>query len=196
MPWRCLGFSLYCSDEFKEEIEKSDVNWQVTIFPAVRKDILLFLGSCWTGGFFSLTLIQSLGAPITFTAMQLVRALWTSNAFGIFNFQNLQAPLNTSSMVEVLAALSMMNAATVAVDGASSFCEFFLRLLSQLEIKCSSLPNEMQYDEAFQGLMIPRFVFPGTSSDCSCLDNIGIYERSANAENITACRVSIAWTGT
>lgn len=89
-------------------------------------------------------------------------------------------------MVEVLAALSMMNAATVAVDGASSFCEFFLRLLSQLEIKCSSLPNEMQYDEAFQGLMIPRFVFPGTSSDCSCLDNIGIYERSANAENIDA----------
>jgi hypothetical protein len=69
---------------------------------------------------------------------------------------------------------------------ASNFCSFFRRLLHQLDIKCGRLPNKMQADDAFQGLTIPRFVFPGTISESSLLDNIGIYERSANKDNIDA----------
>jgi hypothetical protein len=185
--WRCLGYSLYSSHTDVDRITAAAVAWQVTVFQPVGKDPLLYLGSCWVGGYFVISRMdkESTISHLAFTGMRLLTALWKSNAFGVFNFQNLQAPINTGSMVEVLVALSVMNAAAISVDPECSFLDFFSRFLSQLGIFCFNSP-EMANDEAFRGVRIPRYVFPGTFSDCSVSGKIGIYERSADAENIDA----------
>jgi hypothetical protein len=185
--WRCLGYSLYSSHTDVDKITAAAVAWQVTVFQPVGKDPLLYLGSCWVGGYFVISRMdkESTISHLAFTGMRLVTALWKSNKFGAFNFQNLQAPINTGSMVEVLVALSVMNAAAISVDPECSFLDFFSRFLSQLGISGVN-PSQMANDKAFQDVRIPRYVFPGTFSDCSVSGKIGIYERSANAENIDA----------
>ncbi len=106
--------------------------------------------------------------------------------FGVFNFQNVNVPTNTGAMVEVLVALCVMNAAAISESPTSDFFDFFKSFLSQLGIKSSDLSTEMLDDKAFQGLRIPRYVFPGIGSDRCVSEKIGILERTSNADNIDA----------
>ena len=186
--WQTLGRNLYSGGVALSLITTAHLDWQVSVFPPVRNDVLLYLGSCWTNGYF-VSFRRSRSekdniSTVVHTAMKLLTAFWAPNALGMFDFQNHEAPVNSGAMVEVLIDVAVMNAAAVSESPASSFVDFFICFLSQLEIKCSNIPSEMLVDKAFQGLQIPRYVFPGTGQDCKNLDKIGIFERTANADSI------------
>ena len=186
--WRCMGRSLYSGDVDAEKVKASHVDWQVTVFQTVCQDILLYLGSCWAPGYFAVFQRDSASkgeySTQAMTSLQIVTAYWESNALGPINFQNPQVPINTGAMLEILVALSVMNAAAISQD--RDFFTFFDQLLSQLDIQCSSSTFlEIRKDKAFEGIQIPRYIFPGTASDWR-LNKIGILERTANSANIDA----------
>ncbi len=187
--WRSLGKSVYTGSVDLQSITAAHLDLQVTIFQPVKQDILLYFGSCWTVGYFAAFQRDARDKHIihilVHTAIEVIRAFWESHVFGVFNFQNLRAPINTGAMVEVLVALSVMNAA-VSESTASDFFDFFKRFLSQLGFERSELSKEMLADKAFLGLRIPQYVFPGTGSDCCISEKIGILERTADADNIDA----------
>ena len=191
--WRCFGKNLYSGDVDHTSITGAHVDWQTSVFQPVQTDILLYLGCCWSQGYFLVGRIHSDDKLLKecsfnkFKALQLVRAYWNPNALGGFNFQNPQAPISTVAMMEVSLVLSVMNAAALSRGGSSDFFTFFERFLSELEIEMSAIPEKMLNDKAFQGIRIPRYVFPGPKDSSRLFKkNIGILERAANAESIDA----------
>jgi len=177
--WRCLGKSLYYGNMAVGEVTSSAFDWQVSVFQPVRDDILLYLGSCWSVGYFAVFRRDHEDkhrfSVETFTTMQILEVYWQSNMFGSLNFQNPSAPINKGAMAEVLVAFSVMNAAAMSKN--RDFYTFFRLFLSQMHITGFDLPPEMLADKALQGIHIPRHIFPGTESDCK-IENIGILERS------------------
>jgi hypothetical protein len=135
--WRALGKSVYTCSVDLQSITAAHVGWQMTIFQSVKKDILLYLGSCWTVGYFAAFQRDACDKNTIYvlvhTAIEVVRAFWESHVYGVFSFQNLLAPINTGAMVEVLVALSVMNAA-VSESTASDFFDFFKRFFFTVRI--------------------------------------------------------------
>ena len=101
--WRCMGKVLHCGEIDSSRITRSHVDWQASVFQPVRNDILLYLASCWSTGFFTVFYFQAgesqnVAAQVVKT-MQLVNVLWEPNALGGFNFQNPRAPTHVTQLL-------------------------------------------------------------------------------------------------
>ncbi len=181
--WRCLGHALYAKtkDEAVPESHLTATLWQVTAFQALAKDPILYLASCWQGGYFSLFCDQSDVEPekFKFTALTMVNSVWKPNTFGGLNFQNPVARINTGARLEVAVTLSIMNAGAMHSQPSMDFVVFLQNFLIQLDID-TKLVDSISTDPAFKGLRVPRWIFPVIGDQIPVISNIGIVVREAN----------------
>ena len=198
--WRSRGKALYFGQKAPADITLGDLDWQISVFPPFERDVLVYLASCWRDGYFAVyrrdfddvsQFSPEAGPKCVFTASEVVSTFWEENVMGGLNFQNIQSPVNTGSYVEVLVVLAVMNAAAVSRSATSDFLSFFFNFLKQLGSKCLALSTVMVQDKAFDGLRVPRFVFPGAKCNVDLIDGVGILRRTKKEEKIDAALYGI-----
>ena len=160
-------------------------NWQTTIFPTVREDILLYLGSCRSEGYFSIGRKQSL--LFQYEAHEVALHMWSRNSISTINFHNPSAIVNSGSFLQVLLVAATMNAAALFSSYRAEIPEFVVALLKQLGI-CPGEPNtgallaSLSKDGALQGIQVPRCLFPGAEMPMRCSGTVGLVQRVANSD--------------
>ncbi len=196
--WRCLGHALYAKamDGTIPESCLTAARWQVTVFQPLERDPILYLASCWRSGYFSLFCTKSAVEPeeFEFTALTMVDSVWKPNTFGGLNFQNPVACINTGTRLEVAVTLSIMNAGAMNFKPSMDLPLFLRNFLLQLEIKAEMVAS-MCTDPAFQGLLVPRWIFPVIREQSAVMpvipSNIGIVIREPNISkhDATLCNI-------
>mmetsp|Transcript_45149 Transcript_45149/g.94559 ORF Transcript_45149/g.94559 Transcript_45149/m.94559 type:complete len:859 (-) Transcript_45149:639-3215(-) len=196
--WRCLGHALYARamDETIPESCFTAARWQVTVFQPLERDPVLYLASCWRSGYFSLFCTKPQVKPdeFKFTALTMVNSVWKPNTFGGLNFQNPVVCINTGARLEVAVTLAIMNAGAMHSEPSMNFSLFLRNFLFQLEIK-TEMVDSMCTDPAFQGLLVPRWIFPVIREQSAAMpvipNNIGIVIREPNISkhDATLCNI-------
>ena len=168
---RGLGSSLFfVAGPFVQAFRVVDVPsqgsilWQKTVFPRPNFDCLLYLAAARPKGYFSTNFVE-------YRSYDVVKALWSSNSAGLVNFQNPCAVINTGSLMEVLVAVAIPNAAACATwsseDGhkRSHFLFFICQFCSELGLPGPNILSQLRkYNkDLLNEIMIPRIVLPGES---------------------------------
>jgi hypothetical protein len=188
---RALGSSLVFAPGPPKRSFEGLYSWQRTCFPPPHIDILLYLASCRPGGFFT-----TMVGRLSFRAHQLIPKLWNGNIAGSINCQNPKAVINTGSLLEVLVAAAVPNAAARASERRiyPEFCsaaDFLVELTAELGLTDSRLQVNQDFlrDRFLSSLRIPKFIFPGNSDLLfqgkyrECFEgNVGILERQQYAD--------------
>ncbi len=183
VPWRCLGHPLYAKNTVGECPDSPSSDWQTTIFQPLVRDPILYLASCWTHGYFSIQYAER--SPLVFTSMTVTQSVWKPNSIGGLNFQNPNAAINTGARLEVAVTMAIMNAGAVSMLPNMQLCSYLKNFLVQLNIQ-SAHTKKMMLDKAWDGLYIPRLIFPVIGSQTLRIPGIGILERTANRNKMDA----------
>ena len=157
-------------------------SWQTTSFAPPQKDLLLYLMACRKDGYLTTNL-----PPESFCTHQVLLSCWRSNSVGLFNFHNQHATSNSGSLLEILLAAGLKNAAARSAERRidCNGVEFLAKLIPELGLRAvSSMPIRMKQDKTLMEIRVPRIIVPAQESQCQNFAEfggiLGIAERTQN----------------
>eukprot|EP00291_Cryptomonas_curvata_P016406 CAMPEP_0172152682 /NCGR_PEP_ID=MMETSP1050-20130122/989_1 /TAXON_ID=233186 /ORGANISM="Cryptomonas curvata, Strain CCAP979/52" /LENGTH=597 /DNA_ID=CAMNT_0012821063 /DNA_START=136 /DNA_END=1930 /DNA_ORIENTATION=+ len=181
--WRCLGHNLYAKNKKGECPDSPPSDWQLANFQPLVRDPILYLASCWPNGYFSIR--HGICNEVVFTSMTFTMGVWRPNAIVGLKFQNPKTPINAGAHLEVAVTLAIMNAGAVHKGPKMQLCSYLQQFLIQLNIYHADI-SQMQCDRAFDGLYVPRLIFPVFDSPALSVTNIGTLEYIVNQGRMKA----------
>jgi DNA polymerase III delta prime subunit len=179
---RGLGYSLvFLPGPHRDEPIHGTIFWQRTVFPRPESDCLLYLSAVRAKGYLSTNLID-------YPACEVVLALWRGNAAGLVNHQKTSAILNTGSLMEVLLAAAIPNAAANSTAkeceagfDAIPFTSYIRQFCRELGIR-----NHKRKQRPFRffpkDVMLPRIIIPGRAILSMLSNTVGCLSRQPNKD--------------
>ena len=159
-------------------------SWQTTSFAPPQKDVLLYLMACRKDGY-----LTTSRPPESFGTHEVLLSCWRRNSAGLVNFQNPRAISNSGSLLEVLLAAGVKNAAARSAECRidCNAVEFLAKLISELGLRAvSSMPISMKQDATLMEIRVPRIIVPAQESQCQQFAELGgilgIAERKQNKD--------------
>ena len=162
---RAAGNSLlFFRGRSKPEDGVGFASWQTTSFATPQNDLLLYLMACRKQGY-----LTTFRPAASFRTYEVLLSCWRSNSAGLINFQNPSAVGNSGSLLEVLLAAGVKNAAARKAEGGidCSAVKFLAGLMSELGLgSVSETPDEIEEDATLNEIHVPRIIVPAQESQC------------------------------
>ncbi len=181
---RALGNSLiFVAGPFQQQLLSSVIPpngttlWQRTVFRPPESDCLLYLAAARRNGYFSTELVN-------YRAFEVVKAMWRSHSAGMVNYQNPSAILNTGTLMEVLVAAAVPNAAAAAENSVilRRFPSYICKLCKELGTPAHNLEIHMDSPgyPKLKAISIPRIILPCQTILPILTQTVGCLSRQPN----------------